>query len=219
MGKSFFIPSELGEYIENTWLREHEVLKELREETAKLESAGMQIAPDQGQLMAFLVRLLGAKKCLEVGVFTGYSSTVIALALPDDGSIIACDISEEFTNIARRYWEKAGVAKKIELILGPATETLDALIANNHSSTFDFAFIDADKLNYLAYYERAISLLRKGGVVAIDNVFWDGKVTDLTVFDEDTAAIRQVNEHLHKDERVDICVVPIGDGVTLARKR
>lgn len=219
MGKSFFIPAPLGEYIENSWLREHPVLKELRDETAQMSNAGMQIAADQGQLMAFLIKLSGAKKCLEVGVFTGYSSTVVALALPDDGTILACDVSEEFTNIARRYWEKAGVANKITLKLGPATETLDALIADGQSGTFDFAFIDADKLNYLAYYERTISLLKKGGVVAIDNVFWDGKVTDLTVFDEDTAAIRQVNEHLHKDERVDICIVPIGDGVTLARKR
>lgn len=219
MGKSYFIPAPLGEYIENSWLREHPVLTELRDETAQMSNAGMQIAPDQGQLMAFLIKLSGAKKCLEVGVFTGYSSTVVALALPEDGSIFACDVSEEFTNIARRYWQKAGVANKITLQLGPATETLDALIAAGQSGTFDFAFIDADKLNYLAYYERTISLLKKGGVVAIDNVFWDGKVTDLTIFDEDTAAIRQVNEHLHKDERVDICVVPIGDGVTLARKR
>lgn len=219
MGQSFFIPAALGEYIENTWLREHPVLGELREETAQMSNAGMQIAADQGQLMAFLAKLTGAKKCLEIGVFTGYSSTVVALALPEDGSIIACDVSEEFTSIARRYWDKAGVSNKIQLRLGPATETLDALIADGQSGTFDFAFIDADKLNYLAYYERTISLMRKGGVVAIDNVFWDGKVTDLTVFDEDTAAIRQVNEHLHKDERVDICVVPIGDGVTLARKR
>lgn len=219
MGKSFFIPAPLSDYIESTWLREHKALKELREETSKLENAGMQIAADQGQLMAFLVRMLGAKKCLEVGVFTGYSSTVVALALPEDGSILACDVSEEFTNIARRYWDKAGVAGKIELKLGPAVDTLDQLIANGQSGSFDFAFIDADKSNYLAYYERTIALLRKGGVVAIDNVFWDGKVTDMSVFDEDTAAIRQVNEHLHRDERVDICVVPIGDGVTLARKR
>lgn len=219
MGKSFLVPPTLGEYIDNTWLRESDVLKELREETAQMESAGMQIAADQGQLMAFVVKVLGAKKCLEVGVFTGYSSTVVASALPEDGTIFACDVSEEFTNIARRYWDKAGVANKITLKLGPATETLDALIADGQSGTFDFAFIDADKLNYLAYYERTISLLKKGGVVAIDNVFWDGKVTDLTIFDEDTAAIRQVNEHLHKDERVDICIVPIGDGVTLARKR
>lgn len=219
MGKSSFIPPSLGDYIENTWLRENAVLKELRDETAKLENAGMQIAADQGQLMAFLVRILGAKRCLEVGVFTGYSSTVVALALPEEGSITACDISEEFTTIARKYWEKAGVADKINLILGPAVDTLENLIANGESGTYDFAFIDADKSNYLAYYERAISLLRKGGVVAIDNVFWDGKVADMTIFDEDTTAIRQINDLLHHDERVDICVVPIGDGVTLARKR
>lgn len=219
MGKSFLIPESLADYVEATWLREHEALRELRDETGKLETAGMQIAADQGQLMAFLVRMMGANRYLEVGVFTGYSSTVVALALPEEGHITACDVSEEYTAIARRYWEKAGVADKIDLRLGPAVDTLDGLIADGGAESYDFAFIDADKLNYLAYYERVLSLLRKGGVVAIDNVLWDGKVADMSVFDEDTAAIRQINEHLHRDERVDLCLIPIGDGVTLARKR
>ncbi len=219
MGRSFLIPENLGHYIDNTWIREHEALAELREETSKLENAGMQIAPDQGQFMGFLVKAMGVKRILEVGVFTGYSSTAMALALPDDGQIVACDISEEFTNMARRYWDKAGVAGKIELKLGPATETLDAMLTDGQAGSFDFAFIDADKINYMAYYERVLSLLRKGGMVAIDNVLWSGKVADLSVLDEDTAALRQLNEHLHKDDRIDLCLVTIGDGVTLARKR
>jgi caffeoyl-CoA O-methyltransferase len=219
MSRSFLIPDGLSDYIESSWLREDPVLRELREETSKLENSAMQIGPDQGQFMALLVRAIGAKRCLEIGVFTGYSSTVVAMALPDDGKIIACDVSEEFTNIARRYWEKAGVAKKIELRLGPASETLDAILESGGAETFDFAFIDADKPNYLAYYERVLSLVCKGGLIAIDNVLWSGKVADLSVLDEQTLAIRQVNEHLHKDDRIDLCLVPIGDGLTLARKR
>lgn len=219
MGNSFLIPESLATYVENSWLREADVLRELREETAQMENASMQIAADQGQFMAFFVKTMGAKRCLEVGVFTGYSSTAVAMALPEDGQIIACDVSEEFTNVARRYWDKAGVTNKITLRLGPAVETLDGLLAAGDAGTFDFAFIDADKPNYLAYYERCLSLLRKGGVIAIDNVLWSGKVADLDVIDEQTAAIRQVNEHLHRDERVDVCLIPIGDGVTLARKR
>jgi len=219
MGRSFLIPDSLGEYIESTWVRESDVLKELRAETAPRENAGMQIAADQGQFMAFLVKALGVKRYLEVGVFTGYSSTVVAQAMPADGRVVACDISEEFTAVAQSFWQKAGVADKIELRLGPAVETLDAMIAEGQSGSFDFAFIDADKPNYLAYYERALSLIRTGGVIAIDNVLWDGRVADKSVLDEHTVAIRQVNEHLHRDERIDLALVPIGDGVTLARKR
>lgn len=219
MGKSFLIPDNLAGYIDGAWLRESSVLSELREETAKLENAGMQIAADQGQFMAFLVKALGVRRVLEVGVFTGYSSTVMALALPEDGHITACDISEEFTAVARRYWEKAGVAAKVDLRIGPAVDTLDGLLADGNAGTYDFAFIDADKPNYIAYYERVLSLLKIGGVVAIDNVLWDGKVADRTVLDEQTIALRQLNEHIHRDERVDLCLVPIGDGVTLARKR
>jgi caffeoyl-CoA O-methyltransferase len=219
MSRSFLIPDGLSDYIESSWLREDPVLRELREETSKLENSAMQIGPDQGQFMALLVRAIGAKRCLEIGVFTGYSSTVVAMALPDDGKIIACDVSEEFTSVARRYWERAGVANKIELRLGPASETLDAILESGGAETFDFAFIDADKPNYLAYYERVLSLVCKGGLIAIDNVLWSGKVADLSVLDEQTLAIRQVNEHLHKDDRIDLCLVPIGDGLTLARKR
>ena len=200
-------------------MREADVLRELREETAKMEESSMQIAADQGQFMALLVKLTGARKCLEVGVFTGYSSTAVALALPEEGRLTACDISEEFTSVARRYWKKAGVEEKIDLVLGPATETLDGLVGGGNSGTYDFAFIDADKPNYVAYYERVLSLLRKGGLVLIDNVLWDGKVADLTILDEQTLAIRQFNEHVHRDDRVDLCLVPIGDGVTMARKR
>jgi predicted O-methyltransferase YrrM len=219
MGRSFLVPETLATYIDNTWLREADVLRELREETSHLENANMQISADQGQFMAFLIRTTGAKNCLEVGVFTGYSSLAVALALPDDGKIIACDVSEEFTSVARRYWKKAGVEGRIDLRLAPAVETLDALLADGKAGQFDFAFIDADKPSYLAYYERVVSLLRPGGLLAIDNVLWSGKVADLAVNDPDTATIRQVNDHLHHDERVDICLVPIGDGVTLARKR
>lgn len=219
MGRSFLVPEALGEYIDSHWLRESSVLKELREETGKMTEASMQIAADQGQFMAFLVRAIGASKCLEVGVFTGYSSTVVAMALPPDGKIVACDVSEEYTSIARRYWEMAGVANKVDLRLGPALDSLDALIENGEDKTFDFAFIDADKPNYVAYYERCLSLLKKGGILGIDNVLWDGKVADLSVLDEQTAAIRQLNQHLHRDERVDICLIPIGDGLTLARKK
>lgn len=213
------IPDTLEPYIESAWSREPDVLKELRAETAPMAEAGMQIGPDQGQFMAFLVKAIAAKKCLEVGVFTGYSSTAVALALPDDGTIIACDVSEEFTSVARKYWARAGVEGKIELRLGPASETLEAMVADGESGTFDFAFIDADKLNYVAYYECILALLRKGGVLAADNVLWSGKVADLNEMDENTSAIRQFNEHLRRDERIDLCMVPIGDGLTLARKR
>jgi predicted O-methyltransferase YrrM len=219
MSRSFLIPEPLGAYIDNTWIREPDVLKELREETAKLPESGMQIGADQGQFMGFLVKAMEAKRCLEIGVFTGYSSIAVAQAIPDDGKIIACDMSEEFTSIARKFWKKAGVANKIELRLGPAAETLDAMLADGEAGSFDFAFIDADKTSYMAYYERVLSLLRKGGVLAIDNVFWSGKVVDKNVLDEDTVALRQVNEHLHHDERIDLSIVPIGDGLTLARKR
>jgi len=219
MGKSFLVPDSLGPYLEATWLREHPVLTELREETGQMEQASMQIAADQGQFMAFLVKAIGAKKCLEVGVFTGYSSTAVALALPANGRITACDVSEEYTSVARKYWTKAGVESKIDLILGSAVETLDRLIEEGRSESYDFAFIDADKQNYAAYYERALALVRRGGIIAIDNVLWDGKVADLQVLDEDTAAIRQVNEHLHQDERIELCLVPIGDGLSLALKK
>ncbi len=213
------IDDRLYDYLLSVSLRESEVLQQLRQETASHPMSQMQIAPEQGQLMALLVRLMGAKKALEVGVFTGYSALSVALALPPDGKLIACDVSEEYTAIARRYWELAGVADKIDLRIAPALETLDHLLADGHANTFDFAFIDADKSNYAGYYERAIQLVRPGGLIAIDNVLWSGRVADPDVQDNRTAAIRAFNEKLHQDERILPCMVAIADGLTLALKQ
>jgi predicted O-methyltransferase YrrM len=207
------------EYIRKVTLREPELLARLRAETAKLPMAMMQISPEQGQFMGLLMRLIGAKRTLEVGVFTGYSSTSVALNLPEDGSIIACDVSEEYTSMARRYWREAGVERKIDLRLAPAVETLDSLLAEGYAGSFDFAFIDADKENYDHYYERALKLIRTGGLIAIDNVLWHGKVLDESVQDADTRAIRALNQKLHGDERISLSLLPIGDGVTMACKR
>ena len=210
---------ELHDYLLSVSVREPALLSELREETAPLEGAGMQISPEQGQFMALLVGLIGARRTLEVGTFTGYSSTRVALALPEDGQLVACDVSEEWTSIARRYWERAGVDHKITLHLGPAVDTLRRLIDEGQGESFDFAFIDADKPNYDAYYECALQLLRPGGLIAIDNVLWGGGVIDDTRQDESTEMIRALNKKLSSDERVDISLVPIGDGLFLARKR
>lgn len=209
----------LSDYLLAVSLREPDILRQLREETAPHPWARMQISPEQGQFMALLVQLLGAEKTLEIGVFTGYSSLAVALALPPTGKIVACDVSEEYTSVARRYWQAAGVADKIELRLAPALETLDALLASGQAETFDFAFIDADKENYLNYYERSLQLVRRGGLIAIDNVLWGGKVADPDVQDASTRAIRAFNETLHSDERVTFSLVLIGDGLTLALKR
>lgn len=217
--RSIVLTDSLYEYMTDVSLRESPLLLALREETAGLAQRGMQISPEQGQFMALLVRLVGARRCLEVGVFTGYSSLATALALPDDGRIVACDVSAEWTAVARRYWQRAGVAHKIDLRLAPAAGTLDALVAAGHGGTFDFAFIDADKTNYLAYYERTLALLRTGGLVLIDNTLWSGRVADPEVADADTVALRHFNEVLHRDERVDLSLLPLGDGLTLARKR
>jgi predicted O-methyltransferase YrrM len=179
----------------------------------------MQIGPDQGQLMALLIRLTGARRCLEIGTFTGYSALAVALALPDDGRIVCCDVNERTTAVAQRYWQMAGVAGKIELRLGPAVETLSALVAAGEAGRFDFAFIDADKDNYDAYYEASLRLLRRGGLIAIDNVLWGGAVADPRYQDADTAALRALNRKLRDDERVEPCMLPIGDGLTLARIR
>ncbi len=179
----------------------------------------MQIAPEQGQFMALLIELLGATKTLEIGVFTGYSSLRVALALPPNGKIVACDVSEEYTAIARRYWQTAGVADKIDLRLAPALETLDQLLASGQAETFDFAFIDADKQNYEGYYERSLQLVRRGGLIAIDNVLWSGQVANPQDQDNSTLAIRAFNDKLHHDERVSLSLVPIADGLTLAFKR
>ena len=213
------LDSQLYDYLLSTSVREPEILYQLRQETASHPGARMQISPEQGQFMRLLVQLLGAKKTLEVGVFTGYSSLSVALALPADGKIVACDVSEEFTAIARRYWQQAGVADKIDLRLAPGLETLDALLADGQAGTFDFAFIDADKENYDGYYERSLQLLRPGGLIAIDNVLWSGRVANPQVQDESTQAIRALNKKLHDDQRVTLSLVPIGDGLTLALKR
>jgi caffeoyl-CoA O-methyltransferase len=207
------------EYLLNKSLREPDVLKKLREETHTLSSYVMQISPEQGQFMALLMELLGAKKTLDIGTFTGYSALVVALALPQDGKVIACDISTETTSIARRFWEMAGVSGKIDLRIAPALDTLQNLLDNGEGGTFDFAFIDADKTNYVNYYEKALALLRPGGLIGIDNVLWSGEVADPHNQDKDTNAIRALNEHVYKDDRVSISMLPIGDGLTLARKR
>lgn len=209
----------LHAYLVSVAVREPAVLAELRKETAALPMAMMQIAPEQGQFMALLIEMLGARRVLEIGTFTGYSSLAMALALPPGGRIIACDISEEYTAIARRYWARAGVQDRIDLRLGPAAATLDALLASGNAGGFDFVFIDADKTNYGLYYERALALLRPAGVVAVDNVLWGGDVANPAKDDPETRAIRALNEQVHTDARVSISLVPIGDGLLLARKR
>lgn len=219
MGRAITMTDGLYAYLLEHSLRDHPVLRELREETAALPMARMQVAPDQGQFLALLARLVGARRCLEIGVFTGYSSLAVAMALPDDGSILALDVSEEWTAIARRYWKKAGVEQKIDLRIGKALSTLDTLIAQREFGRYDFAFIDADKTSYLAYYERCLELVRRGGLIAIDNTLWSGRVADPGNKEADTVALRAFNEALHRDERVDLSLLPVGDGVTLARKR
>lgn len=217
--QSINLTEQLYAYLLDVSLRESDILKALREETSSLPTANMQIAPEQGQFMALLVQLIGAKNTIEVGVYTGYSALAVAMALPDNGQIIACDISEEYTNIARHYWLEAGVSQKIDLRLAPAMETLGSLINEGRSSTFDFAFIDADKESYAGYFELCFDLLRPGGLIAIDNVLWDGAVIDHHKQDVDTCAIRTFNQQLLSDNRVDISLVPIADGLTLARKK
>jgi len=206
-------------YLLEASLREPPLLKALREETAKMPEANMQISPEQGQFMALLARLMDARRCIEVGVFTGYSSLALALALPESGRIIACDVSDEWTRVARRYWREAGVAHKIDLRIAPAIDTLRSLRANGGDGSFDFAFVDADKTSYGDYYEELLKLLRPGGLIAIDNTLWAGKVADPDVQDEDTVAIREFNAKLLADERIDLSLVPIADGVTLGCKR
>ncbi len=216
--RSIRLDDSLEAYIRRVSLREPEILRRLREETADMEYAGMQISPEQGQFMGLLAQLVGARRYLEIGVFTGYSTLAVALAMPPDGRVIACDKSESWTSVARRYWQEAGIADRIELRLGDGRKTLDGLIAAGAGASFDFAFIDADKENYDAYYERVLTLLRPGGVVAIDNVLWSGKVADKTARDDETKALRALNAKLHDDRRVTICLLPLGDGLTLARK-
>ena len=206
-------------YILETSLREPDILARLRSETATLPRARMQVSPDQGQLLGLLVQLTGAKRVIEVGTFTGYSSLAMALALPDDGQLIACDISDEFTQVARRYWQEAGVDGKVELRLGPAADTLTGLVAAGDAAAFDMAFIDADKTNYQVYFDTCLDLLRPGGLVAIDNVLWDGRVLEDSQGNEDTEAIKAFNARIKNDERVTIAMLSVADGLTLAVKR
>jgi predicted O-methyltransferase YrrM len=200
-------------------LREPPVLARLRSATSAMPAANMQIAPEQGQFLQLLVRTIGARRCLEIGTFTGYSSLAVALALPGDGRLVACDVSAEWTQVARRFWHEAGVDSRIDLRLQPALRTLDELLAGGDGGAFDFAFIDADKPNYCAYYEKVLELVRPGGLVCVDNVLWDGAVADPAAEDANTQALRAFNDLVHRDERVDLSMVPIGDGLTVLRKR
>lgn len=209
----------LQAYLRAHSLRETAQQRALRRRTQRLPSAGMQTAPEQGALLQLLVRLTRARRCIEVGTYTGYSALCIALVLPRDSRIVCCDRSEEWTSIARRYWKKAGVARKIDLRLGPALETLDGLLREGGAGRYDFAFIDADKENYLGYFERCLRLVRRGGLIAVDNTLWYGRVIDRRRKDADTRAIRAFNRRLHRDRRIDLALVPIGDGLTLALKR
>ena len=200
-------------------MREPDVLRKLREETARLPNSNLQISAEQGQFMALLMHLIGARRTIEIGVYTGYSALVVAQAVPDDGHIIACDINEEWAAVARRYWREAGVERKIDLRIGQALNTLDDLIASGQGNRFDFVFIDADKTNYANYYERALVLLRPGGLIAVDNVLWYGRVIDASVDDPDTRAIRAFNQQMKDDDRVWLSMLPVRDGLTLAAKK
>lgn len=217
--KSFGLPDAFHTYLLDVSLREHPLLTELRQETAQHPEARMQIAPEQGQFMALLARLMGAQRVLEVGVFTGYSSLAVALALPEDGTLTACDVSPEYTAIARRYWKRAHVASKIMLHLAPASETLGKLLNDGYANSFDFAFVDADKESYDTYYEQSLALLRPGGLLVLDNMFRSGRVADPAENDPGTVAIRTLNAKLHHDDRIDLSLLPVADGLTLALKR
>src|SRR5882724_6041857 len=216
--RTISLDNRLYDYLIKHSVREHPVLAELRASTQMHQHASMQIAPDQGQLMALLVKLIGARRTIEVGVFTGYSSLTVALALPADGRVLACDISDEYTQVARKYWQRAGVAEKITLVLAPALQTLDARLAAGEAGAYDFAFIDADKTGYDGYYERCLKLLRPGGLITVDNVLWGGAVAH-EAKDADTKALQAFNTKLHGDQRIDLAMLPVGDGLTLARKR
>jgi predicted O-methyltransferase YrrM len=219
MGARSLLPDEIERYVGETIAKETPLQKRLRAETAKLPMAGMQIGADQSALLALLVRLIRARRTIEVGTFTGYSALSVAQALPKDGKVIACDVSEEWTAIARRYWREAGLADRIELRLGPAAETLEGLLEIDGAGSFDFAFIDADKPGYDAYYELCLQLVRPNGLIAVDNVLWSGAVVDSKRRDADTAALRALNLKIRDDDRVDSALLTVGDGLTLARKR
>ncbi len=219
MAKRSLVPETVEHYVSEVITRETPVQRRLRAETAVLPRARMQIGPDQGALLALLVRLTGARHALEVGTFTGYSALAVALALPEGGKLVTCDVSAEWTAVARRYWDEAGVSGRIELRLGPAAQTLAGLLRDGGAGAFDFAFIDADKPSYDTYYEACLKLVRPGGLLAIDNVLWSGAVTDPAAVDPETAALRALNEKVRADPRVDMCLLTVGDGVMLARKR
>ena len=214
---SIGLDDRLNDYLVRSHPPEHPVLAQLRAATAKMTNAGMQIAPEQGHFLAFLVRLIGARNTLEVGTFTGYSALAVALALPRDGRVIACDINAEWTSLGKKYWEKAGVADRIELRLAPGIDTLKALAKEGRKGQFDMAFIDAWKPDYDAYFELTLPLVRGGGLIVFDNMLWGGKVADSTVRDEDTRAVRALNQKIAGDSRVDAVLLPVGDGMTLAR--
>jgi len=215
--RSLGLSQEVYSYLLQNSLRDTKACRDLREATETMDYADMQVSPEQGQFMALLVSLLDVKKAIEVGTFTGYSALCVAQALPEDGVLIACDISEEWTSIGKQHWEAAGVAHKIDLRIGPALDTLEALQAQ--AGSFDLGFIDADKVNYRQYYERILGLLRSGGLLLIDNVLWGGSVADERDQEDSTRAIRALNAHIHADQRVDISMLPVGDGLTLVRKR
>lgn len=219
MAGDLLFPQHVYEYLIRNSLREPEVMRRLREETAKLPRASMQIAPEHGQFMGLLLELTGARRTIEVGVFTGYSALAAALALPADGRIVACDVSEEYTAVARRYWKEAGVDHMIDLRLRPAVETLRELIEDGQQGSYDFVFIDADKTSYDSYYEFGLELARPGGLIMIDNVLWSGRVADEREQDADTLALRALNKKLHADSRITLSMLPVSDGVTLAVKR
>lgn len=213
------LTDRLYEYALSVGVREPEVFRQLREETGKLSEGEMQIAPEQGPLLALLVQLMGARQCLEVGTFTGYSALWVASVLPPDGQLVCCDVSEQYTDLAQKYWAKAGLSARIDLRLGPALNTLNQLLSGGWRGLFDYAFIDADKVNYDPYYEACLQLVRRGGLIAVDNTLWDGKVADPAVNDPDTVAIRDLNAKLHADERVSLSFLPFADGLTLCVKR
>ena len=217
--KAHFIDDEIYDYVLAHSLREDTLLAQLREETASMESSVMQIAPDQGQFMALLARLVNARNAIEVGVYTGYSSLCVARALPDDGRLLCCDVNEEWTAVARRYWKAAGVDERIELVLAPAAQTLQQRVDGGEAGSYDFAFVDADKESYDTYFEQCLQLLRPGGLIVFDNVLWSGRVLNPDTDDPDTRAFQALNKKLHNDSRVDISLLPVADGLFLARKR
>ena len=217
--KTIGLSDDLAAYVVEVGTREPDVLARLRRETAALPQHDMQIAPEEGAFLAFLVELTGARRCIEVGTFTGYSSLAVALALPQDGRLVCCDVSEEWTSLARRFWDEAGVADRIDLRIAPAADTLDRLLDDGEQDAYDFAFVDADKAGYDGYYERLLRLVRPGGLIAFDNTLWGGEVLDEQAADDDTRALQALNRKLAGDDRITLCLLPVADGVTLARRR